>query len=149
MNAANSNLDAMSARMDGFSSDNRVLVLSEAPKTRLDWALPPRPPSDDYSSFSPPSKLFSAEAQRASPVRPLGRRWAADLTRWRKPHPLRPPTLKPLFTQNHSSKDMPRLSVDAWVTQPCRYRFPFVDHLEAWQAGLVYGHRLQWLNRSR
>ena len=142
-------LDAMSARMDGFSSESRVRVLSEAARRR-DWTGPYRQghSSAKLSEFQSSIKLLSVEAQRAV-TEDLGRRWAADLTRWRKPTPFTAPSTGALaypesFVQGYAEVIGRRLG-DPALPVPLLFQ----DHLEAWQAGLVYGHRLQWLNRSR
>ena len=88
-----------------------------------------------------------AAVQRAL-TEDLGRRWAGDLIRWRTQTPLAAPGVDDLaypadFVRGYAEvtgRRLGRLDIAAPETLQL--------HAGAWESGLMYGVRLQWLSQS-
>ena len=136
-------LGAMNARLSGFSDPDRVRVLSEAARRR-DWTSTYRRGHQAQGLVD-----FATAMRDVDPViakaltEDLGRRWAADLIRWRTPAALTSPPVEGLmygewFARGYAETAGRRLG-NLSLAVPSSFR----EHAPAWRAGLIYGHQQQ------
>ena len=141
-------LTRMNARLVDWPQNDRVRVLVEAARRR-NWTEPYRAGhgQDGIHRFTQATTDLPTAVQRAL-TEDLGRRWATDLVRWRTPQPLTAPSVDVLthpadFVRGYAEATGRRLgSLDTSAPET------FQLHASAWESGLTYGVRLQWLTQS-
>ena len=141
-------LTLMDERLVDWPQNDRVRVLAEAARRR-DWTEAYRSGHSQggIHRFIQATSDLSAAVQRAL-TEDLGRRWASDLIRWRTQTPLAAPAVDGLaypadFVRGYAEVTGRRLGrLDIAAPETLRL------HAGAWESGLMYGVRVQWINQS-
>ena len=142
-------LDIMASRLDEFSSDQQVTILTSTARRRP-WLnrLPPAHDQARLRALSNQTKHKSAVIQRAL-SRALGHDWGGARTRWRDPRPLTLPTLEALDHPADFVYGVAHAIGERWGPGPWPIPQTATYYLNAWTDGIKVGSSKRWIIQTR